>query len=325
MGDLVRPADRRRYPRADDVSIFVVRERYRLRDFDQRDVFQEHYFTFVAKDGSWKLASDADLEDVGLLGQRNVWDFGPIRTDESEHFVVVGTACRAGTACPDAAVTSLLAAAEAALREVDKVWTRSWNRRVPILVPRTSEDLSRIIQATYSVDSFLAFAFWTGGGASSPGARILVNPERFSSASTRATQILTHELTHIAMLPRAGLFTPRFLDEGVAEYVRTGGGGSEIAAAHGVARVDPSIPEDWRFLIGDSASIFRIYQRSLSLIDHIVARWGWDRLERLYVRLGSVAEEPGMARFHLDRATRRTLGVSTEELLRGWASSIGAR
>lgn len=324
LGDLARAADHGRYRNADDIALPLVRERYRLDGFDRRDVFQEHYLTFVERDGEWRIAADDDLEEVGLFSQRNLWDYTPVATERSANVIALTPRCPPAPACPTGVETSLQAAEEA-LQRVLRFWSRDWSGRVPLLIPQSSDHLRQIIQATFPLENFIAFAFWTGGAGGEPGARIIVNPDRTASLAARARSILTHELVHVAMLPSAGSFTPRFLDEGAAEFVRYGGEGAEVARAHETARLERGLPEDWRFFVGSGSEIFRVYQRSLSAVHYLVDRYGWDKFEELYVRLGDVGDEPGTARFHLDSALRDAIGIGLAEFESEWASSIGSR
>ena len=319
-GDLVRPSDRRRYA-ADDVAIPFVREAYRLEGFDRRKVYHDAYFTFVEQEGTWAVASDSDLDDLGLFTQRSLWDFDPIALDHSDHFLSVAARC----CSPDTG--RLLSTAEQALDRVDRYWTEGWNKKVPLFVPASTDDLSSILQATYPVENYVAFAYWTGGAGDSTGARVIVNPERFSGdGSLRSFEILSHELFHVATLPRSGPFVPNWLDEGIAQFVQYDGDAGKVDSFDiAVASTgDAHAPESYEFFVGDETAIYRQYQRSLSLIGYVVDRWGYERLERLYVELGRAGDEPGVERFHVDRAVRDVLGLSLRDLELGWASSIGA-
>lgn len=316
-GDLARPSDHRRYG-ADRVSIPFTREKFRLEGFDRKAVYHDAYFTFVERDGEWRIAGDSDLDDIGLFTQRSLWDFGPVTVRRSKHFLAVAARC----CVPD--MDRMLSTAEQALKRVDRYWRRKWDRRVPLMIPASTEDLSRILQATYPVQNYIAFAFWTGGAGDSLGARVIVNPERFTGdGSSRSFEILTHELFHVASLPHSGPFVPNWLDEGLAQFVQFAGGGVDPSSAAVRSSGHAYAPEEYEFFIGDQSQVFRQYQRSLSLIGYIVERWGFDRLERLYLRLGEKGDEAGLEAFHIDRAVRDELGVSLEALERGWASSIG--
>lgn len=318
-GDLARDDDAARYPGADTVSIPYTVERYRLRGYDRRAVFNDVYFTFIERDGAWRIGSDSDLDDLGLFSQRNLWDFGPVVTAPADHFLALAPECCA----PD--LRDLLGTAERAFVNVDRFWDERWSQRVPLMVPGSSEQLARIIQATYPVENYIAFSFWTGGEGDTAGARIIVNPDRFSGeGSARANEILTHELFHIATLPSSGEFIPNWLDEGFAQYVQFGGSPERIAGfdASVAATGDAHIPQNYEFFVGDSTSVYRQYQRSLSLTAYIADRWGLDRLQRFYVLLGR-SSSPGLRSYHLDQTSRRVLGLSAAELRSGWASSIG--
>lgn len=318
-GDLVRPSDRARYPGADDVSIPYTLEKYRLEGYDHRVVFHDMYFTFVRRDDTWRIAADTDLDDLGLYTQRTLWDYDPVTGRRSDHFLALAPRCCASD------LPGLLESAEQAFSLVGRYWRKEWPEKVPLLVPGSSDKLSRIIQATYPVENYIAFSYWTGGGGGTAGARIIVNPERFTGdASQRSNEILTHELFHIATLPSSGSFIPNWLDEGFAQYVQFDADPSRIGAFNSsvAATGDAHIPESYEFFIGDATSVYRNYQRSLSLTAYIAHRWGLARLQRFYVHLGR-ASSPGLDRYHLDRTARRVLGIGTGQLGRAWASSIG--
>lgn len=321
-GDLARPRDRARYPGADEIVIPFTQERYRLEGFDRRAVFHDAYLTFVRRDGAWRIGGDDDLDDLGLFTQRSVWDFADVTTLQSDHFLAIAPACCA----PD--LTRLLSTAEQALDRVDRFWSVSWPKRVPLLIPGSTAELERIVQATYPVENYIAFAFWTGGGGDTAGSRVIVNPDRFAGdGSLRSFEILSHELFHIATLPSSGAFIPNWLDEGFAQLVQFGGDTGRIASFdRSVAGTgDAHIPQDYEFFVGDATTVYRNYQRSLSLAAYVTQRWGLRRLQVLYTRLGRVGTEAGVTRYHEDRAIRKTLGVSPGELRRAWASSIGVR
>lgn len=315
-GDLVRPADRDRYAGAVEVSIPMTTESYRLAGYDKDPVAQDMYYTFVQRDGDWRIESDSDLDDLGFNTQRSPWDFSAIDVARTDHFVGISGDC---SGCPSA--DSALSVAEEALAIVDRFWDQPWRRRVPVYAPQGSEELARIIQATYSVDSYVAFAFWTGGEGENPGARIIVNPDRFVGADRDwALSILTHELFHVASLPHSGPFIPRFVEEGLAQYVQYEGSDSVIAGAD--ASSSGELPHDYRFFVGSSDALLQSYRTSLSAMGFLAERWGPNKLQRLYVQLGRRGHDPGTARYHLDSAMRDVLEVDSKKFEALWASSI---
>lgn len=316
-GDLARAEDRRAHPGAGEVAIPLTIERYRIEGYDREPVRQDLYLTFVKRDGDWAIAADDDLDDLGFMTQRNLWDFSPVQTVGSDSILAV-----APRGAP--ALEAVVSAAERALARVRAFWPdKLWSGRVPVYVPDDPEVLSRIIQATYPVENYVAFSFWTGGVDENPGARIIVNPDGFSGSSNeRALSILVHELTHVAAIPSSGSFTPLFVEEGLAQYVQYDGSSSDIAAAD--ASSDPGLPDDDVFFATDQSRILQAYDESLSAVAYMVERWGVPKLIGFYKRLGAVGFEPGTSSFHLDRSMRKSFGVGLQKFARQWASSIGA-
>ena len=319
LGDLARAEDGAGYAGEEEIAIPLTHERYRIAGYDDRKVHQDLYLTFLKLDGGWSIAGDDDLEDIGLYSARNLWDFSSISTAESRHFVTIEPGCP-GCAYGEA----LLGLAEEALRGVDHYWTRPWHRRVPLIAPRSSAQLARIIQSNYPVENYLAFAFWTGGAGQNPGVRVIVNPDRFGSAGAGVLEILRHELTHAAALYSRGSFTPSFVDEGLAQYVGLEGDQAAIDRADAAGRAGGTrLPRNYEFFVGDGNSVFRTYQRSLSAIGFFIERFGFRRFQRFYATLGRAARVPGTFRYQLDRALERTIGMNGREFERAWASSIG--
>jgi len=316
LGDLARAQDAGRYQGEDSVAIPLTHERYRISGYDKRLVHQDLYLTFLEVDGRWSIGGDDDLEDLGLYSARNVWDFSGVRTTSSKHFLALE---------PDDGPSSgdaLVQIAETSLAGVDRYWTRPWHRKVPLLAPGSSEDLARIIQSTYPVENYLAFAFWTGGADQNPGVRVIVNPDRFAFASD-VYGVLTHELTHVAALYSRGSFTPSSLDEGLAQYIGEQGDPAAIAGADAAARsARPGLPENYEFFVGDGATVFDTYQRSLSAVAYFIDRYGFRRFQRFYVTLGRATRVPGTFRYQFDHALEETIGLDRREFERAWASSI---
>jgi hypothetical protein len=278
----------------------------------------------VRTDGEWGIGGDDDLEDLGLFSARNVWDFSGVRTERSRHFISIEPLCAGCVSSGEA----LLSIAERSLEGVDRFWTRPWHRRVPLVAPRSSTDLARIIQSTYPVGNYLAFAVWTGGANQNPGVRVIVNPDRFRFAED-VFEVLTHELAHVASLYSRGSFTPSVVDEGLAQYVGVQGDPGEVAEAHAAARTGPSarsgslgLPEDYEFFVSDPTAVFNSYQRSLSATAYFVERYGFRRFQRFYATLGRATRVPGTSRYQFDRALERTIGLDRREFERAWASSI---
>jgi hypothetical protein len=329
VGDMARPSDVARYPGVDAVTIPVTEERYRIRGFDRREAVEDFYYTYVKEDGRWLIASDSDLDDITLYSARHLWDSGPVESQRSRHFLLIQHPCRReGCVSLD---EGFLGLAEAGLARADRYWSGSWDRRVVVLVPRNGAELERMIQSTFDLDDFVAFAYSTVDltrGVDYTGHRIIPNPRAFSDRPADSVlQILSHELLHIATREASGPFVPVFVDEGFAEHAGHDADPASLAffdADVAAGLFDGRLPDDYQFIVGDGTAIFRSYKKAQSAVGFFIETFGLEAFNRLYRRLGRIEIEPGTSRYHLDRAFKRTTGMSLEDFRATWASSIPA-
>lgn len=327
-GDLVRPRDRAAYEGADAVSIPLTEERYRIKGFDAAPAAEDVYFTFIARDGEWLIADDADLEAMGFMSVRHPWDFGPLTATRSDHFLGLGPPCPGET--PSCSAAALLPLAEAAFERLDRAWTVPWRRRVVLVVPPSDEGLKRMLQATFDPSKFVAFAYSTVDPASLAytGHRIIVNPSVIAGRSRDdVLTIMAHELLHIATRGTSGPFVPLFVDEGLAEVAGHADSPSALAyfdAVVGGGSFDNKLPEDFQFSSGTADAIYLSYQEAQSAIRYFVDRWGLEKFTTFYERLGRARLSPGLASWHVNRALRRTIQMGLRGFEKAWASSIGA-
>jgi hypothetical protein len=326
-GDLASPRVRARHPDATAVATPLTEERYRLKGLDRTEAVEDLYLTFVREGGRWLVGGDSDLADVGLPSARHLWDFAPVIARSSPHFVLMTHPCGSPAGCVEVP-QGFLGLLERALGRVDSVWTDPWPHRVLVLVPTTTAELGRIIQATFDLDNFVAFAsasvdaerlFFTGP-------RVLLNWAAIVGRSQSSVlTILSHELLHVATRPLAGPFVPTFVDEGIAEYVGYLGDPGALGyfdSLVAAGRLDEDLPRDYQFLTGTQADIYTSYQKAQSVVRFFTARWGRAKLAALYRRLGRVRIAPGTTRYHLDRALSATIGLDAVSFQRAWADSI---
>lgn len=310
-GDLARPSDRERYPGAEDVAIVLVEERYRIEGIDGAPAAEDHYLTFVKSGGEWGVAANDDLEDVGLLGARHLWDGGPVDVERRGAFLVLEHPC-SSEPCSSVA-DDVAAALESAADEVESLLPFRWDERVAVVVPSGPEELTRLLQATFDVEGFVAFAYFTvpGGKNYFGGERIVVNPDAFEGRSADSTaEVVQHEMVHVATRGRSGPFMPLFVEEGLAELVRFGTGRGPVRGW---------LPHDHEFTV---AASFEAYQLARSAVAHLVREHGIGQVARFYSRLGSVRGERGTSRYHLDRALRRTFGFGVDGFAASWAGTL---
>jgi hypothetical protein len=326
-GDLVRAKDVARYPGASGVSIPLTEERYRVAGFDDEPAVEDVFLTFVERDGEWFVASDTDLDDVGFFSVRHPWDFEPVVTSESEHFLAISRPCSGdGSLCAD---SNLLDIAEEALARTDQTWTTPWTDKVVLVVPPSGEALQRMIQATFDVDKFVAFAYSTVDPRTLGyvGDRILVNPSVIAGRPrSEVVQIMAHELLHVATRDVSGPFVPLFIDEGLAEVAGYGStpGLRYFDAIVAGGLFDRTLPEDFQFVSGDGNEIYLSYQEAQSAVRFFFDRWGRERFLRLYRLIGKARIAPGLATWHVERAMRKVTGLGLRGFEKAWASSISS-
>jgi hypothetical protein len=329
VGDMARASDVARYPGVETVVIPVTEERYRIRGFDRRDAVEDFYYTYVKEDGEWLIASDTDLDDITLYSARHLWDTGPVEALSSEHFLLLQHPCsRERCISLD---DEFLELAEAGLERADRYWSGRWDRRVVVLVPRNGAELERMIQSTFDLTDFVAFAYSTVDltkGVDYTGHRIIPNPRAFTDRPADSVlQILSHELLHIATREASGPFVPVFVDEGFAEHAGHDADPSSLAffdADVAAGLFDGRLPDDYQFIVGDGTAIFRSYKKAQSAVSFFIERFGLEMFNRFYRTLGRIEIEAGTTRYHLNRAFKATTGMSLEDFRGTWASSIPA-
>jgi len=326
-GDLVRPSDRASYEDADDVSIPVTEERYRIAGIDREEAVEDIYFTFVKRDGRWLIAEDTDLDDLTLYSGRHLWDFGPVEQQRSSHLLQLSHPCGEGS-CP-ATAHPYLRLAERALERVEGLWSAPWKRDMVLLIPDDQQELRRLIQATFDLEDFVAFAYSSVDVSRSidyTGHRMIVNPQGFAGRSQETVvAILAHEMLHVASRYSSGPFVPIFVEEGIADYVGTAGNPDPLAFFRldvAAGRFDGRLPEDYQFTAGTGADIYRSYQKSQSAVRFFIERWGLPKFIRFYRTLGSKKIAAGTARYHVSRSLEKVTGLDLDAFEKAWTDSI---
>ena len=320
FGELTSSEVRERYGEAAQPTVLHVEERYRLRQYDPQAALEDLFLTFVHRPEGWRVVSDRDLDELTLYSGRLLWEFGPIVTRQSQHFLYVSHPDLAGAA------DAILSAAERALQQVSDLWPLGFRKKVMILAPSESEELVRIIQAQFDVDAFVAFAY-SGLDRDRTwdlvGHRIILHWDNFSAQSDAVQQsILTHELLHIATRELSGPFVPAFVDEGVAEWVTTDASTLLLSIRVSAGTFDRRLPQDHEFITGHNDDIVTSYQESFSFIRYADDRFGANAVVDFYRRLGRARVAPGTWRYHVDRAMRDAFGVGFGQLQRRWAAWV---
>jgi hypothetical protein len=138
------------------------------------------------------------------------------------------------------------------------------------------------------------------------GQRIVLAPgaARMSDSSLRI--VLGHELFHYASRAATALDAPRWLSEGVADYI-----GRPATPLPRDAPAPTALPSDAEFAM-DGPALSQAYDRAWLFARFVADQYGAPTLRLLYQRI----EGPG----HTDTPTalRETLGASPEQVLTRW-------
>ncbi|HEV2685585.1 MAG TPA: hypothetical protein VGW79_03010 [Actinomycetota bacterium] len=310
-------------PAADEVHVATVLEQIALKPYDATPSSEDLFLTVVRRGATWSIVSDTDLDSIGLLSFRNVWDFAPVGQIARDGVLVLYQGDRA-------TAQRILTATIAAIAYDNGRWPLTWPGRIVMIIPQSTRELSRILQTTFDLGPFVAF---TASSESRPsgqyrlsGNRVYVQPGTFFNTPVAYQQdTLSHELLHVATRGYAGGFTPSWMDEGDAQAY---GQRQQPALVDVRARVQDHtftgvLPEDFEFSLGSDDDIHDSYQEASSFVLYLISRFGKSAGANLYRALGN--ESPvsfGTAGYHLDHACRAAFGVGFADLERAWAQKI---
>lgn len=286
---------------------------YRLADFDSVPQIDSWWYTYVKRDGRWYVGSDDDVADLGLRNDQSLWDFGSVSTTATPHFLVVSTPSKADRA---QTVGDL---AEQALSRVDANWSLPWSQRVPIIIPGNASQAAELLQTDVDVNNFVAFASYTpvrtGTSYSITAPRIFTQEDQLARQSPeRQIDNLAHELTHVAAASSAGPFTPIWLQEGTAEFVRLNSP-TDYAKVAGATE----LPNNPAFSSGDS--INDAYRNSASAVAYVARTYGPRSPETLFQSIGKARVVPGTPSYNVNAATIEALGVDIKTVQDRWLAA----
>jgi hypothetical protein len=300
-----------RYPGAEAVFLPPVEARYRLTGIDAIDAIDGYYYTFLLRDGRWRIVSDRDLEDVGLPSARNLWDYGPVHQQRTEHFTILHDPADRKRA------EALGALCEQGYARLKSVFDKSIPAQIVVVLPHTLDQLREILQATFDLSNFVAFASAAvdrNDDWRSTAPRVYVQDVNLSR-SRRDFQLQTfhHEFTHVSAFALAGPFVPSWVHEGVADWMASGERApSEVEGSDGL------LPEDWEFTTGGAESIIRAYDESTSAMAFLAARKGKTAPLDLLARIGELRAAPGTAEYRVDQGLQAVYGAGLDQFQEDW-------
>lgn len=299
---------------------------YRLAGFDTQPTDLPQYPTFVNRSGRWYLASLSDFRSRGKVSSTDLWDYAPVYVVRRGPALVLGARRELATMSAVAQVVGT------AIPQVTAVWGRHWARRAVVLVPSTQHEMGLIDADNGDLDQIAALTsseIGSEGGTQGPvGDRITINPRNWPKLGPiGAGVVLAHELTHVASRADTSIATPKWLSEGLAEYVgfRDAGVAVTLAAAElatdvRAGRAPTRLPGNAAFR-GDNPALSQAYEASWLACRYIATRYGQAALVRFYRAVGASSPPPAVA---VHSALRRVLGISDAALTARWRGYLQA-
>ncbi|WP_044381072.1 lipoprotein [Streptomyces cyaneogriseus] len=301
---------------AGDTATADVRLRYRLAGYDPAPATADRTLRLSrGHDGHWRVDSDRPAPGSGPLP----WDQGTVRAVRGAYGLVLGVGQPAGT------LRGFAELVDRAVPAVDDAWGASWPRRVVVLVPGSLQAMAALLGSP--ADSYRGIAAVTtgrtGGGASAPADRIVVNPDAYGQLGSLGRQVvLTHETTHVATRAHTGPATPLWLSEGYADWVGYRGSGRtlaqaapELSRAVAAGQVPGALPRDEEFgFTEDAEGLARAYEAGWTACRMIAEHWGEQELGAFYRAVGAHERRAGA----VEEAMATVLGTTPEAFTARW-------
>jgi hypothetical protein len=245
----------------------------------------DQYLVVTEHGGHTYLAGDDALTNESINSWAGPWRYGPLIAVAGTRSLVLGPPSDRAT------LHGLAAQVDAAIPQVTRVWGGHWSQRVVVIVPTAATEFAALTGSGVREVSAAAVTDGIDSGTDRPyGQRLVINPTQFDKLSALGRRIvLEHEITHLASAADTADITPRWLVEGLAEYVANLGTGqpvrvaaSELARSVAAGDVPRALPADGAFAGAGAAQ----YEQSWLACRLIAARAGQAGLLRFYRSIG---------------------------------------
>ncbi|MFN2517954.1 MAG: hypothetical protein ABR604_02760 [Jatrophihabitantaceae bacterium] len=305
------------------VLIVHLSVRYALKFVDPQPTSRDLWWTFVQRGGRVYAAGDDDMAAVGGVSWTGPWDYGPLLAARGTASLVLGHPQDSAQLAP------IAAAVDAAVPVVTGVWGVGWARQVAVLVPASDQELAALAgqgSALTDISALTVFDAQDSAGGTRYGQRLVLNPHALSQLTPAGLRIVVqHEVTHMASAAGTGPGSPRWLVEGLAEYVGNLGNeqpvrvaASELGTEVAAGRLPAALPTDAEFAPG-TARLRQVYEESWIACRLIAARVGQAGLVRLYRLVGASPDATGPA---VQAALQRVLRESTVAFSMRWRTYL---
>ncbi|GAA1892729.1 hypothetical protein [Williamsia serinedens] len=329
LGELTVPAalqQRLDAQGSSDSWVVPVALRYQFAGVDQAPTTVLRPMVMARYDDRWTVVGDAGP----LLGTGTVrpqfWDFPDVRAQR----VSTGGGTSVVLDYPGSRGLGdrIRAALPGAVGAVTAFWGGQWPRRAVVIATDSTSAFAGLARA--QGDTASAAAATVSGddtGSSALGQRVVFTPNAVQDLPGPALDVvLRHELTHVAARPRTADSAPKWLTEGVAEYVGRRGtyrvfadAAPDLADRVRAGQLPSALPDDAAFDVsGPDARV--AYQTAWSFAAFAAEAYSPQRLRALYLRL---AGGPSTTQAQSD-AMSATLGAPGDAVLDRWRTWLTA-
>ena len=206
----------------------------------------------------------------------------------------------------------------AAIDSVERFWGPRWPGEIVVVATGSDEQFARQARldpaVRWSDIAAVSVADSVDPGARrAHGQRIVLAPGAAAMSDAALRIVLSHELFHLAARPDTAMDAPRWLTEGVADFVAR----PPAPLPAGAAAVT-ALPTDAE-LDGPGPRRSAGYDRAWWFARFVAEEFGADGLRRLYV----AACEPGHGGF--DESVREALGTDLDDLRARWAQWLSGQ
>lgn len=218
-----------------------------------------------------------------------------------------------GGAATDPLLRRVAPELDGAVDAVESFWGTDWPHEVVIVA--TGTDAEFHAQAVGVTDTTHIVAVTVADQVdpserSAIGARIVFAPGAVAMNPTALRIVVTHELFHYAARAATAVDAPRWLTEGVADYVARPVTPDSVGPPDRL-RLPLALPTDADFDVAEP-ELSRAYDRAWHFARFITDSYGPPALRELYVRAA------GPERTDVPTALRTVLRASEEQVLAGW-------
>lgn len=194
---------------------------------------------------------------------------------------------------------------------VEAFWGTDWAHEIVVIATDSTDQFIEQAGADGRRADTAAVAVADRADASlriATGQRVVLAPGAAAMSGPALRIVLTHELFHLASRTDTATGAPRWLAEGVADYVARPAPEPALRARVATAT---ALPSDAEFA-GDAAALSAAYDRSWLFARFVADRYGHATLRKLYLRVC------GTDHADVGTALRDTLGKTPAEVLGQW-------